>query len=74
MDKAELAMRIKELALQSRVPIVQDAPLARALYKAVPVGGEIPAALFRAVAEILAMVLRKKRSGPSRITGEEARA
>lgn len=53
-----LAERIKEVARQHNVPIVEDPPLARALYKSVDVGNPIPPELYRAVAEILAFVYR----------------
>ena len=60
-----IALKIREIAAEHGVPMVSDAPLARAIYKTVDVDKEIPAALFRAVAEVLAMVYRKKsrRSG-----------
>ncbi len=60
-----LAQRIKELARKNGVPVVEEPPLARALYRAVPVGHYIPAQLFHAVAEVLAWVyaLRAKTSG-----------
>jgi flagellar biosynthetic protein FlhB len=51
-----LAEQIRERARWAGVPLVEHRPLAQALYKVVPVGGEIPAALYRAVAEILAYV------------------
>lgn len=51
-----IALQIRERARAAGVPVVEHQPLAQALYKAVPVGGEIPAALYRAVAEILAYV------------------
>jgi flagellar biosynthetic protein FlhB len=51
-----LALRIRELAAAAGVPIVERAPLARALYKLVDVGQEIPEHLYSAVAEILAYV------------------
>jgi flagellar biosynthetic protein FlhB len=51
-----IAQEIRERAHTAGVPIVEHRPLAQALYKAVPVGGEIPAGLYRAVAEILAYV------------------
>jgi len=51
-----VAQRIRELARGAGVPIVEHKPLAQALYKGVPVGGEIPGKLYRAVAEILAYV------------------
>lgn len=54
--KRLLAERIVRLAREAGVPIVQDIPLARTLYKLVEVGGEIPAALYKAVANVLAYV------------------
>jgi flagellar biosynthetic protein FlhB len=53
-----LAERIKELARQHGIPVVQNPPLAQALYRSVEVGMEIPAALYQAVAEVLAYVYR----------------
>lgn len=53
-----LARRIKEIAMSHQVPIVENKPLAQALYKHVDVGQEIPAHLYRAVAEILAYIYR----------------
>jgi flagellar biosynthesis protein FlhB len=53
-----LAARIRAIAIDSQVPIVENAPLAQALYKSVEVGQEIPAHLYRAVAEILAYIYR----------------
>jgi len=51
-----LAARIRELAIEHGVPIVERPPLARAIYRTVEVGQEIPAQLYRAVAEVLAYV------------------
>jgi len=51
-----LALRIRQVAQQHGIPIVQRPPLARALYAAVEVGQEIPPAFYRAVAEVLAYV------------------
>jgi flagellar biosynthetic protein FlhB len=56
--KNYLAQRIRALALEHQVPIVENAPLAQALYKGVDVGQEIPVHLYRAVAEILAYIYR----------------
>ncbi len=53
-----LAMRIRQLAMQHEIPILQRPPLARALYKEVAVGQEIPPGFYQAVAEILAYVYR----------------
>ncbi len=51
-----LAQRIKEVAKNAGVPVLEEPPLARALFAAVPVGHPIPANLFHAVAEVLAWV------------------
>jgi flagellar biosynthetic protein FlhB len=56
--KNYLALRIRQKAIESEVPIVENPPLAQALYKSVDVGKEIPADLYRAVAEILAYIYR----------------
>lgn len=57
------AQRIKELAAQHGVPVLEDKPLARAIYKNSVVGDGIPEELFRAVAEVLAVVYAAKRRG-----------
>jgi flagellar biosynthetic protein FlhB len=51
-----MALRIIELARRHHVPVVENPPLARTLFGAVRVGAEIPPALYRAVAEVLAHV------------------
>jgi flagellar biosynthetic protein FlhB len=51
-----MAERIRELAAEAGVPIVENVPLAQMLYKSVEVGGYIPERLYRAVAEVLAYV------------------
>ena len=53
-----LARRIREIAMSHQIPIVENQPLAQALYKHVEVGQEIPAHLYKAVAEILAYIYR----------------
>lgn len=60
-----LAEKIKEIAREARVPIVENKPVARALYGEVEVGEEIPKDLYQAVAEILVMVtkLNKRYAG-----------
>ena len=55
-----LAEKIKEVAQKHGVPIVEDKPLAQALYKFTKVGDEIPVSLYKAVAEILAYIYRLK--------------
>ncbi|MCM2324687.1 MAG: flagellar biosynthesis protein FlhB [Oligoflexia bacterium] len=56
-----LAQRIKKIAADAGVPMVENVPLARTLYKTVKVGQYIPRALYQAVAEVLAYVYRLKR-------------
>ena len=53
-----IALRIKELARWHEVPIVENPPLAQALYKAADIGQMIPPKLYAAVAEILAFLYR----------------
>ena len=55
-----IAEKIRKIAEEKNIPIVQDKPLARALYKAVEVGDQIPEEFFQAVAEILAYVYKLK--------------
>lgn len=54
------AQRIKEVARENDVYVIENRPLARALYKQVEVGEEIPADLFEAVANVLALVYGMK--------------
>ncbi len=56
--KNYLAARIRKKAIEHQVPIIENPPLAQALYKSVEVGQEIPSHLYRAVAEILAYIYR----------------
>jgi flagellar biosynthetic protein FlhB len=56
--KNYLALRIKQKAIDHGVPIIENPPLAQALYKSVEVGQEIPPHLYRAVAEILAYIFK----------------
>jgi flagellar biosynthetic protein FlhB len=50
-----LAMRIREIATENRIPLVENKPIARVLYK-VEIGQPVPEEMFKAVAEILAYV------------------
>lgn len=59
--KDKLAARIREIAREAGVPIVENVPLAQALYKGVDVGDQIPGELFGAVAEVLAYLIRLKQ-------------
>ena len=56
--KNYLAQRIRQKAIEHQVPIIENPPLAQALYKSVEVGQEIPPHLYRAVAEILAYIFK----------------
>jgi flagellar biosynthetic protein FlhB len=56
-----MADRIREIAAENGVPIVENAPLAQTLYKSVEVGGYIPEDLYRTVAEVLAYVYQIDR-------------
>ena len=51
-----LARRIKEIAWERDIPVMENKPLAQALYKGTEVGDPIPAALYHAVAEMLVLV------------------
>ena len=57
-----IAEKIKEIAQKNDVPIVEDRPLARALYK-LELGEEIPETLYRAVAKILAYIFKLRGVG-----------
>lgn len=56
--KGELAELMRDLARQNGIPIVQDVPLARLLFRKVKVGGEVPASTYKAVAAVLAFVYK----------------
>jgi len=55
-----LAERIKEIATEHEVPIIENKPLARALFKMCDIGSYVPDKLYKAVAEVLAYVYRLK--------------
>jgi flagellar biosynthetic protein FlhB len=56
-----VALRIKKVAEEHNVHIVEDKPLARSLYESTEIGEEIPIDMYKAVAEILAYVYRMKK-------------
>lgn len=58
-----IAQKIREVAREKSIAIVENKPLAQLLYRQVDVGQEIPAGLYRAVAEVLAYVYRLRRGG-----------
>ena len=55
---------VREIAREHRVPVVENPPVARLLHKRVAIGQEIPAELFKAVAEILAYVYSLRTNRP----------
>jgi flagellar biosynthetic protein FlhB len=59
----EIASKLRELATEARVPLVQDIPLARALHASCDIGQEVPAQLFTAVARVLAFVMHLTARG-----------
>jgi flagellar biosynthetic protein FlhB len=65
-----IAARIRELARQHNVPVVENPPVARALYAAVEIDQEIPPEHYKAVAEIISYVLRLK----GKLAGTQAAA
>lgn len=68
-----LAQQIKRIARWNEIPIVENAPLAQALYRAVDVGQAIPAKLYTAVAEILAFIYRAQaQMGGTQLPGPSA--
>ena len=56
-----VALRIRGLAEENDVPIVENPPLARALFASVEIDETIPAEHFQAVAQVIGFVMRLKR-------------
>lgn len=61
--KGHIATRIRQIASENHVPLVQDIPLARALHSACELNQEIPPHLYAAVAKVLAFVMALRRRG-----------
>jgi flagellar biosynthetic protein FlhB len=57
-----IAQRIREIAAENRVPLLEAPPLARALFRHTEIEQEIPAALYQAVAQVLAYVFQLRRA------------
>lgn len=57
----EIALRIRELGAEHRIPVLEAPPLARALFRHAEIGEHIPATLYAAVAEVLAWVYQLRR-------------
>jgi flagellar biosynthetic protein FlhB len=68
----QVAQRILRIADRLGIPVVQSPPLARALYRSVRVGQEVPAALYRAVAEILVVIYRQAAERRRRLLRRQA--
>ncbi len=65
----EVARRIREIARENRVPLVENRPLAQALHRTVEIGRDIPGDLYEGVAQVLAFVYRtygRRTSRPAR--------
>jgi flagellar biosynthetic protein FliR/FlhB len=58
-----IALKIKEIAKENEVTIIENKPLARLMYSEVEIDQEIPMSMYQAVAEILAIVLKLKSKG-----------
>lgn len=59
-----LALKIREVAKENKVPVVENRPLAQALYSGVEIDEEIPPEHYKAVAQVIAYVM-KLRKGPA---------
>jgi flagellar biosynthetic protein FlhB len=57
-----LALKIKEIAAEHHIPVVENPPLARALHATVEIDGEVKAEHYRAVAEVIGYVMRLRRA------------
>ena len=57
-----MALKIREIATQHGIPIVENPPLARALHGTVDIDQEIPAEHYQAVAEVIGYVMRLNRA------------
>jgi flagellar biosynthetic protein FlhB len=69
-----IAEKIKQVARDNDVPVIEDKPLARALYKQVEVGQSIPYEMFETVATILALVYRSKNQHQQVLEAQRAKA
>jgi flagellar biosynthetic protein FlhB len=65
-----LALRIREIAREHNVPVLEAPPLARALYHHAELGDEIPQTLYNAVAEVLAYIYQLRRYRKSEESGK----
>jgi flagellar biosynthetic protein FlhB len=61
-----IALKIREIAKEHNVPIVENPPLARALFNSVEIGNEIPLEHYNAVAEVIRYVYKIKGKKPKK--------
>ena len=71
MGQRKIAARIRRLAHDAGVPVIENKPLARALFATAKIGVPIPPELYVAVAEVLAFVIRRRAAGAVRWQGSE---
>jgi flagellar biosynthesis protein FlhB len=69
-----MALQIIKIAEEAKVEVVENRPLARELYRSVDLGDVVPERLFRAVAQVLAFVFRKKKKSKQRAAAASAGA
>ncbi|WP_238883233.1 fused FliR family export protein/FlhB family type III secretion system protein [Clostridium sp. YIM B02551] len=62
MGADHVAIKIKEIAKENKIPIIENKPLARAMFDTLDVDSEVPADMYQAIAEILALVYKMKKS------------
>lgn len=60
MGAGQIARRIKEIAAEHKIPVIENKPLARQMYKMLEIGDAIPPELYQAVVEVLMQVHRLK--------------
>lgn len=65
--RGAIAQQMRALAVWNSIPVVENPPLARAIYRSVEVGGAIPAKLYSVVAEILAFIFRTQAALRQRV-------
>ena len=69
-----IAQKIKEIAREHGVPVIENKPLARAMFEACEIGDSIPVELYEAVAEIIAFVFKQSGRSPIAPSAKPARA
>ncbi len=69
MGKEKIAERIKKIARENNIPVIENKPLARGLFAACEIGMEIPAAFYQAVAEILSKIYQTNKSKMPKLGG-----